>query len=91
MNLLPLGPEEVVDGHATLCGRRARHLLEVLGAEVGSELRAGVVGGKSGAARVTGVGNDRVEISVQLEGPVARTPAVDLILAVPRPKVLERL
>ncbi|REJ74925.1 MAG: 16S rRNA (uracil(1498)-N(3))-methyltransferase [Acidobacteria bacterium] len=37
---------------AELCGERARHLLKVLGVEQGSELRAGLLDGPCGVARV---------------------------------------
>jgi RsmE family RNA methyltransferase len=91
VNLLLLEPDEIDgDGRCRLTGRRARHVLEVLEAEVGARLRAGVVRGGTGEAVVEGVG--RGELSVRL-GDLSAAPTpprVSLVLAMPRPKVLAR-
>src|SRR5262249_23639653 len=53
VTLLLVDPAELAgDGTATLADRRARHLREVLGAEVGSRVRAGIVGGGVGSAEL---------------------------------------
>lgn len=90
MNLLLLAPEELSDGRATVTGRRARHMIDVLGVEPGTTLRAGVIGGSVGTASVTALGADNVDLDVELDGGVTVQPTVDLVLAVPRPKVLKR-
>jgi len=91
VNLLLLAPEELTDGRATVMGRRARHMIDVLDVEPGATLRAGVVGGRVGTASVIAVGDDLVEVNVELSGSAAQRPRVDLILAIPRPKVLRRV
>lgn len=92
MNLLLLEPSEISsEGEVVLDGRRARHLIDVLKVREGSVVRAGVIDGPIGSARVVGVDADRVRLSAHLEGPPPPRPAVDLLLALPRPKVLKRL
>ena len=93
MNLLLIEPGELSpDGQARLSGRRARHLLEVLGAEPGRVLRAGVIGGAVEMAEVSAVTEAAVEISFEAsDEPAEPLPAVDLVLALPRPKALRRI
>lgn len=91
MNLLLLDAAEVGGDRATVAGRRARHLLDVLRVAPGHRLRAGVIGGAIGEAEVIRVAGDEVEVRVTLGAPPAPPPAIDLIVAVPRPKALSRL
>ena len=91
MNFLLLEPHEVGDdGRCELRGRRARHLREVLRAEVGQRLRAGVVGGNLGEAVVERLTEQLAVVRATFERPPA--PVADaLLLAAPRPKVLMRM
>ena len=92
MNLLLLDPGELAGDRARLVGRRAAHLREVLGVGPGDRVRAGIVGGGLGEASVLALSPDgAVEVTVSCpEPPPARVP-VQLVLAVPRPKVLTRV
>ena len=91
MNFLLLEAEELGrDSCAALRGRRARHLREVLGAEVGQRLRAGVVDGPLGDAEVLRVDDDQVDVRLDLRRQPAPVHDV-LLLAAPRPKVLLRM
>lgn len=79
------------DGTCVLEGRRAEHLRDVLGARVGSIVRAGVVGGGTGIARV--LVDDGTTIIVAVAITAAAVPPsldVDVVLAIPRPKVIAR-
>lgn len=93
MNLLLIEPDELTpEGRAWLSGRRARHLRDVLGAEPGRGVRAGVVGGAVGRAEVLSVTEAAVEISFEPSAePAQPLPRVDLVLALPRPKALRRI
>jgi len=92
LNLILLEPCELnEDGTAELRGRRAKHLMDVLGAEVGRRLRVGVLNGPRGQAEVRVVQRDRVVVSVDLNETPSAQPKVDLVLAMPRPKALRRL
>ena len=91
MNLLLLDPGEIVDGHVRLEDRRARHLRDVLGVEVGAEVRAGIAGGAVGTATVTRVAGGAIDLDVVCDRPPPPRLPVVLVLAVPRPKVLTRV
>lgn len=92
MNLLLLDREEVVAGEAVLApgDRRARHLRQVLRAEVGRRLRAGLVRGPTGEAEVLAL-EPELRLRVALDGAPPPAPPIDLIAALPRPKALSRL
>jgi 16S rRNA (uracil1498-N3)-methyltransferase len=91
MNLILLEPEEVAaDGTATLTGKRARHVREVLKAQSGEEIRVGVVDGPLGTATVIEDGKE-IRLKCALSNEIPPRPRVDLLLAMPRPKVMNRL
>ena len=91
MNRILFEKDELLpDGTVRLADARAAHIWNVLGADVGRVLHVGMVNGLAGSGRVLEAGPDAVRLAVTLD---AEPPApwVDLILAVPRPKVLKRL
>ena len=90
MNLVLVDPSELVDDTVELTGRRATHIVTVLGATVGGRVRAGVVGGPRGIGEVVAIAPDRVTLRLALDEPASRPLPVELVLAVPRPKVLSR-
>ena len=91
MNLLLLEPSELLANEATLTGRRAGHLLKVLRVVPGDTIRVGVVGGKLGSGRVLAVENETVRLAVELMREPVCDLAVELILALPRPIMLQRI
>lgn len=93
MNLILLEAAEVaLDGAAVLTGPRAQHLREVLRVEQDRQVRVGLVDGPVGAATVVDAHDgDRVRLRCHFEAATPPRPAVDLVLALPRPKVLRRL
>ena len=91
MNLILLEPAEFQpDRSAILTGKRARHVREVLHAAEGEEIRVGVVDGAMGTATIL---EDAKQLKLQckLDGGIPPMPRVDLLLAMPRPKVMNRL
>ncbi len=92
MNLLLLERGEVDPrGRVRVRDRRAEHLRRVLRVSVGDELRVGVIGGPTGTATVAQVAANGVDLEVRLCGSSPPPPDVELILAVPRPKVVSRM
>jgi 16S rRNA (uracil1498-N3)-methyltransferase len=92
VNLLLVDPEELgSDATCTLTDRRAQHLRGVLGAVVGSRVRAGVIGGGLASAEV--IADDGTAITLRLGALEAAPPPapIELVLAIPRPKVLTRV
>lgn len=91
MNLLLLEPDELdAHGRAILSDARAGHLLEVLRVVPDQTVRVGVVDGGTGTGRVLATASGRVTLECTIDTAPLR-PTVDLLLAVPRPKVLRRL
>lgn len=92
MNLILLFPDDFVsEGRVRLSGRRFRYVLKVHRASVGDVLRIGLIGDRVGTGRVTSLKDEILEMEVDLYQEPPSAPAVSLILALPRPKVLRRL
>lgn len=93
MNLLILLPEDLVDpGRARLTGRRAVHVLEVHRAAPGDTLRVGLLGRGMGSAQVAAAGRDAVELELgEMDQSAPPKLPLTLVLALPRPKVLNRV
>jgi RsmE family RNA methyltransferase len=92
MNLVLLFDDDFVsDDVARLTGRRAEHIARVHRAAEGDTLVVGVANGRIGSGTITKMTNESVEMRVSLErDPPAPLP-LTLILALPRPKVLNRV
>lgn len=92
MNLILVEPGELDGaGAVTLTGSRAIHLTRLLRVTPGQPVRVGVVDGPVGTGVVTEVAGDHVHLACTFAAEPPARPAVDLLLAVPRPKVLRRL
>lgn len=91
MNRILFEPaERSPDGRVVLTGARALHVCAVLRAVVGQTIQVGEVNGLAGTGVIRARAADRVELTATLDT-VTPHPWVDLLLAVPRPKVLKRL
>lgn len=90
MNLLLFDPAELTGDTLTLADRRAHHLRTVLGVSVGDSIRAGEIGGRTGTAQIVGDDGSAYTLRISLDGPPSQPLAIDLVLAVPRPKVITR-
>ena len=95
MNLVLLEPGEAGApgevSEVTLRGVRGRHLLNVLNVTPGQPVRVGVIDGPRGAATVASIEGDTVTLQCRFDAAVPPVPPVDLLLALPRPKVMRRL
>lgn len=92
MNLILIRKEKLgVEGRVLLRGRQAEHVREVLRARPGDRLRVGVVRGPIGIGTVETIDRDSALLQVTLDAKPPVVPTVDVILAVPRPKVLPRV
>jgi RsmE family RNA methyltransferase len=91
MNRILFEPEELLaDGTVVLDDERAAHIRQVLHAEAGQTIRTGWINGRAGLSRLIEVSATCVRL---LPDHTQETPApwFDLLLAMPRPKVLKRL
>jgi 16S rRNA (uracil1498-N3)-methyltransferase len=92
VNLILLSREELAGGGTvTVTGSRAIHLCDVLRVEPGTIVRVGVLDGAVGEATVVSAALGSVMLTCRFDGVVPSSSPVDLLLAVPRPKVLRRL
>jgi 16S rRNA (uracil1498-N3)-methyltransferase len=92
VNLLLVEPAELAgDATCTLRDRRAVHLRTVLGAGVGANVRAGVIGGGVGSARILADDGAAITLELAITEPARAPLPIELVLAIPRPKVLTRV
>lgn len=92
MNIILLAPDDWLDDD-TVCldDRRHEHIRGVLKAEIGDALRVGLLNGLRGSGTVVKLSDEHTHLQVELvESPLPRHPC-DLILALPRPKMLRRV
>ena len=91
MNLILLEPDEIqAEGMAVLSGKRARHVRDVLQAAEGEEIRVGMMDGPLGTATILEDAR-QLRLKCRLDSGIPPVPRVDLLLAMPRPKVMNRL
>ncbi|MBX7196878.1 MAG: 16S rRNA (uracil(1498)-N(3))-methyltransferase [Sandaracinaceae bacterium] len=96
MNVVLVEPHEL-EPHAegssrvVLRDHRAAHLREVLKVSVGSRVRVGVIDGAMGHAEVIALAPDAITLVIGELPIVPSPPRLDLVLCLPRPKVLARL
>src|SRR5687768_14358453 len=92
MNLILLEERELADASwVTLTDARATHLLDVLRVTPGQTVRVGVIDGPVGTGTVQEAGSGRVTMRCVFETETPSRPRVDVLLALPRPKVMRRL
>ena len=92
MNLIILERGEVGGGgNVSLSGVRVDHLLNVLKVAPGQHVRVGVLDGPRGVGTVQSIGEGRVDLRCTFDATAPPRPRVDLLLALPRPKVMRRL
>ncbi|MBI1751973.1 MAG: 16S rRNA (uracil(1498)-N(3))-methyltransferase [Acidobacteria bacterium] len=92
MNLVLLFPEDLTaPGRACLSGRRLRHVREVHRAEAGDELAVGLLGGLMGRGRVVRLDDESLELELLLDQEPPPKLPLTLVIALPRPKALNRV
>jgi 16S rRNA (uracil1498-N3)-methyltransferase len=92
MNLILLFADDFTDEHTVLLsGRRLEHVTSVHRAAVGDSLVVGIAGGRIGRGRVTRLEGKALEMEVVLDSIPPPALPLTLVLALPRPKVLNRV
>ncbi len=92
MNLILLDERDRIDSDCvTLSDARAAHLLSVLRVTPGQTVRIGRLDGPLGVGTVEHAGDGRVTMRCVFETHTPPRPPVDVLLALPRPKVMRRL
>jgi len=94
MNLILFEKEEVTDHHVLLLDHRAKHIVKVLHSDVGDIVRVGMVGGAIGTGEIVRLEKKypfAADLCVKLTNNAVTHPAIDLLLALPRPIMLKRI
>ncbi len=93
MNIVLFEESELGDcsSEVVVVGRRAEHLLGVVRVSVGDPLRVGIFEGKIGSALVKVVADDHLIVGNFNFTKEPISPWVDVILAAPRPRMLNRV
>jgi 16S rRNA (uracil1498-N3)-methyltransferase len=92
VNLILLEPrDDLASGDVTLADARAAHLLNVLKVTRGDTVRIGLLDGPLGTGTIASAANGRVTMRCVFDADTPPRPRVDLLLALPRPKVMRRL
>lgn len=94
MNLL-LFEQQELDGpnkdHLVLADHRARHIHTILKLQPDDTIRIGMVNGRMGQGKILRMDRSTVELEVKLDCEPPRLPEIELILALPRPIMLQRI
>ncbi len=94
MNIILAEPGELREDKIVLTDHRAKHIVKVLGSREGDTIKFGIIGGKRGAGVIRSMQRKypfKVELQLNLTLPPAKKPAIDLLLALPRPIMLRRI
>jgi RsmE family RNA methyltransferase len=92
VNLILLDERDALGScHVTLSDARAAHLLNVLKVAPGQAVRVGLVDGPLGTGIVESAEDGRVTMRCVFDADIPHRPRVDMLLALPRPKVMRRL
>ena len=92
MNLILLFENDFIDNgrHVRLTDRRHQHIRAILKVKLDEELCVGLANGKTGTGRVVKIDEQSVELDVQLTQDPPLALPLTLILALPRPQVINR-
>lgn len=92
MNLILLFDDDFITAtRVRLSGRRLEHVTSVHRAAVGDALVVGVANGRIGTGAVARIDADLLEMDVELDRDPPPALPLTLVLALPRPKVLNRV
>ncbi len=91
VNLILLYTSDFIDPHhVRISDRRFQHMRNVHQAQTGETFRVGVLDGMIGQGEVITIGEHQVEIRVHFDQAPPKPLPLQLIMALPRPKMLKR-
>jgi len=92
VNLILFNANEIrADSTVDASGLQAQHLVTVLKVTPNQQVRIGLIDGPFGVGTVTAIHEGRVTLHCAFNRDTPERPSVDLLLALPRPKVMRRL
>jgi RsmE family RNA methyltransferase len=83
--------DRIDDNSIRLTDRRLQHLLTVHKAKVGDAVKVGELDGKMGTGTILEINSDQATLSVTTATAPPEKLPVDLVMALPRPKMLRRI
>jgi RsmE family RNA methyltransferase len=92
MNRILFEKHEIGAAGTVVCAdQRAEHIRKVLRAWTGQTVRVGLLDGPCGEALIEALAADAVRLRCHFAASLPALPPTDLLLALPRPKVMKRL
>lgn len=91
MNLMLFNSEDVSDNRVIVTGDKLEHLKTCIKPDIGDILKVGIVGGLVGEGVVNNIECDKITLDVSFTDSSPEKLPLTLILAMPRPKVLNRV
>ncbi|WP_286239675.1 16S rRNA (uracil(1498)-N(3))-methyltransferase [Neptuniibacter halophilus] len=92
MNLILLFPSDFISpNRVKLRDRRFQHIRSIHQPEPGQELKVGLLEGEMGTGLVTDLNHESITLDVKLTDAPPQALPLNLILALPRPKMLKRI
>ena len=91
MNIIILNKEEIRDGKTIITGQKLDHILTNIKPSVGDTLKTGVLNGPMGNGVVTGISGSMLALTLNLKEQPPPPLPLRLVIAMPRPKVLNRI
>jgi RsmE family RNA methyltransferase len=94
MNIILFEKDELKDGHVFLRDHRAKHIVKILHGNVGDSVRVGMIDGHVGTGKILRLESKYpflVDLLVNVTEKPVSVPAIDLLLAMPRPIMLKRI
>ena len=94
MNIILFEKGELNKDRVILQDHRAKHIVKILQSKPGDSVRVGEINGEIGSGIIRSIKPKypfEVELSVKLSKKSALSPAIDLLLALPRPIMLKRI
>ncbi|HMP90463.1 MAG TPA: RsmE family RNA methyltransferase [Kiritimatiellia bacterium] len=90
MNCILIDRNDISGATIMLGPRESKHIAQVLKKSPGESILAGIVDGPIGMTKIVSMHQGVVEVELP-EGPTPPHPPLDIVLAMPRPKVMKRL
>lgn len=92
MNLLLLDPTDMLaPDKAEISDKRLAHIHDVLSAQVGDQLKVGLLDAQCGTATITSSSDAKIGLDIEFnKAPPAPLP-LTVVMALPRPKMLRRI
>ena len=91
MNLIILENDEIKESIAEITGRRLEHILGFIKPAIGDKLKVGLLSGFIGSGTVEEISEKRIILRIELQNPPPEPLPLKLLIAMPRPKVLNRV